>query len=123
MRTTAGLTFAAALTTADESSTVTGWDDWPGGWPAPPEPAGRFRAPVPSRTRTVPLDASTADSSAAPRMGPSPSGPRRRLVVVAATTGSVGAGVEASPAGGGPAPAGSIQTGFAHSGWASGGGE
>src|SRR5512143_385589 len=76
IRTTAGLTFAAALTTAEESSTGIGpCVEGTTGWLAAGLPV-RSSAPVPSRTRTVPPEASTAESRAAARIVPAPGPPR-----------------------------------------------
>src|SRR5262245_44651702 len=78
IRTTAGLTFAATSMIADDSSRVTDW--WVAVWVLPPDPAGRFRAPVASRTTTVPPEARTAESTAARTTvrvpAPWPDGPR-----------------------------------------------
>jgi hypothetical protein len=114
MRTTAGLTFAAAVTTAEESSMATGAPlDCDSGPPLDAGPMGWFRAPVPSRTSTVPPDASTADSSAAPRIVPRPVEPR-----LGSRTGVAGpVGVTGSTAGSGSSE------GDAHAGRCSGTGE
>src|SRR5688500_9427458 len=72
IRTTAGLTFAAALTTDEESSTTTGLElglTTAALGPAPGEPS---RAPVPWRTSTVPPEARMAESIAAATTGPMP---------------------------------------------------
>ncbi len=120
MRTTAGLTLAAALTTADESSMAIGLGVWPAAGLRAPDPAGRFSAPVPSRMRTVPPEASTADSRAAPRIRPSPSGPVLPLAVTAGGDGFTGsAGAIAA----GAVSLGSSQAERVHSGRGSGGGE
>src|SRR5919107_2066982 len=74
IRTTAGLALAATSIVADDSSIVTGWRADTGvpvagleaGW------LGRSKAPVALRGGTVPPDASTADSRAAPRTVPRP---------------------------------------------------
>src|SRR5574338_112285 len=116
--TTAGLTVAAALTTADESSTAMGCEVCPGAWLPVADPTGRLRAPVLSRTTTVPPDASTADSAAAATIRPMPSGRPRRDTGVGAT-GSVGAGVGAET----DRSAGSSQAERIQSGCGSGGGE
>ncbi len=100
--TTAGLTRAAASMTADDSSMVTGcrapvcWEPL-----ATAAGAGRSKAPVRSRTATVPTEATVADSSDAATIVPSPA-PLRRCGCTGWT------GVDAAspqPGGGVPPPA------------------
>src|SRR5688572_13703282 len=77
MRTTAGLADAATSMMADDSSMVTGWREvtfWPtgeeAGWPC------CSKAPVAFSANTVPPEARTAASRAAPTTVPVPA-PRR----------------------------------------------
>src|SRR4051812_43127537 len=138
IRTTAGLTFAAAVTTAEESSTAPGARlDVTTGACCAPLPA-RCRAPVLSRTTTVPPAASTAERRAAPTIGPTPAKPLRRSTATgcvgraggaseAANVGFTGLVSVAGPAAyvlptGGP-EAGSSHAGRAQSGRCSGVGE
>src|SRR5687767_13460058 len=92
IRTTAGLTFAAALTTEDESSTSMGLEL--GSTTAALDPVGeRLRAPVPWRTSTVPPEARTAERNAAAAIAPMPLPP-----VVDRTAGTC-EGAPATPSG------------------------
>src|SRR5687767_1497147 len=92
IRTTAGLTAAATAMVAELSSTG------PGGLLAPTVvPVGpvwtwavRSRTPVARRARTVPLDASTAESREAARSVPMPPRPDRSEPLDAGVTAVVG---------------------------------
>src|SRR4051794_37960341 len=76
--TTAGLSFDATSMTADDSLMVTGWVlPVVLTWPTVDEGAGLSNAPARSRTSTVPVEATTADSSEAAITVPMP-GPARR---------------------------------------------
>src|SRR5262245_32793383 len=90
IRTTAGLTLAAAFTTAEESSMT--MVPLVGRLPAPDAPGAAWRtsAPVDWRSTTVPPDASTADRTDTATMLPTPVR-RGSLVTGPAATGSVGA--------------------------------
>ncbi len=88
IRTTAGLTLAATAIVADDSSMVTGWVEpvlvaW---LDAGAGAIGRSSAPAAPSARTVPPEASTADSTAAARIVP-PRPPRPPPLVVVAAAG------------------------------------
>src|SRR5688500_8635661 len=87
IRTTAGLTAAATEMVAEFSSIGGGWLLAPTVVPVGPvwTSAVRSRAPVARRARTVPVDASTADSRAAARSVPMPPRPERPALVVGTT--------------------------------------
>src|SRR5260370_21606165 len=107
IRTTAGLTLLAASMIAEDSSTATGTllaEIFAGA------AAGVLRAPiapVPSSTRTVPPEASTADRTATPTSAPTPDRPSSWEPVW--ITGGVGIGGAPSVSGDAEAAVGSGQ--------------
>src|SRR5436309_15881580 len=95
--TTAGLSFAATSMTAEDSLMVTGCvPPVAVALPTDDVGTGRSSAPVRSRTRTVPPDAMTADSSEAATTVARPGPDRTALVRVTGTgSGATGADVQA----------------------------
>ena len=123
--TTAGLAFDATAIVADDSSIVTGWLLAPTVVPVVLVEVGvvSSSAPVALSAKTVPPDARTADSRAAPTTVPTPDRPDLVEVTGVDATGAAGIVAAGSYQRSGVGWAGTVVSWRAQSGRASAGGE